>query len=311
MASDYPLLANCAQRGTPIRGCALSFNDAPDLTKLKSKFNEVSTFDWSYPRAQPLGPTIYNVYMRNIDEFICSFELSRENDDLEQFKSTRLHPEFASLSDEEILKQIADLAQDRALMINYLLSSRVSPVYHQDYVDDHSPPDTEYERQELKKDRPRMAKKIVEAFWGFAHSGNPLPAHRHKQLGISSYDRWADRIDDKLTAMAERLKKDPQKMRDLNPIVIEDDDPVNEADDEADDEPKHVLEDVTNTKGGTKFTKELSSDRHTTKRRIVLPFPPNRSSTPDTEQTSEEADKMVSPKFGEFQLESPKRKDRK
>ncbi|KAI2784573.1 hypothetical protein F4815DRAFT_453511 [Daldinia loculata] len=215
MASDYPLLANCAERGTPIRGCALPFNEMPNLNELELKFNEVSTFDWSYPRAYPRVPTIYNVYMRNIDEFICSFELSREKDDLEQFKGTRLRPEFASLPDEEILKRIADLAQDRALMINYLLASRVSPVYHQDYVDEQGPPDTEYERKELKKDQPRMATKIVEAFWGLAHSGNPLPTHRHKQLGISSYDRWADRIDEKLTAMAERLDKDPQKMRDL------------------------------------------------------------------------------------------------
>ncbi|KAI1661522.1 hypothetical protein F4813DRAFT_386052 [Daldinia decipiens] len=307
MASDYPLLANCADQGTPIRGCTLPFNKAPSLTELKLKFNEVSTFDWSYPWARPPGPTIYNVYMRNIDEFICSFELSREKDDLEQFKSTRLCPEFASLSDEEILKRVADLAQDRALMINYLLGSRVSPVYHQDCVNEQNRPDTEYERRELKKDQPRMAAKIVEVFWGFAHSGNPLPTHRHKQLGISSYDGWADRIDDKLTAMAERLNKDPQKMRDLNPIVIESDDSSNEPD----DKPKHVLENVTNTERSTKFTKELSNDRHTTKRRLVLPPPPNLSFSQATEQTSRDVDKMVSPTFGEFQPESPKRKDRK
>ncbi|KAI0135627.1 hypothetical protein F4814DRAFT_401938 [Daldinia grandis] len=215
MAGNYPLLANCAAQGTPIRGCALPFDDAPGLNQLKRKLNEVSAFDWTYPMEHPPRPVIYNVYMRNIDEFICTFELSREKDDLEQFKSTRLRPEFASLSDKKILKQIADLAQERAIMINYLLASRVSPVCHQDYVDKQGPPDTEYERQELRKDRPRMAMKIVEAFWGFAHSGNPLPTHRHKELGISSYDRWADRIDDKLTVMAKRLNEDPQKMRDL------------------------------------------------------------------------------------------------
>ncbi|KAI1470183.1 uncharacterized protein F4812DRAFT_316817 [Daldinia caldariorum] len=208
-------LANCPAQGTPTRGCAIPFDELPDLSRLKLELNEVATFDWSYPTARPQGPVILNVYMRNLDEFIYSFESSREKDDLAQFKKTRLRPEFASLPDEEILGRMGRFAQDRALMINYILGSRVSPVYHQDYVDERHPPDTKYERKELKRDRPRMARKIVETFWGSAHSGNPLPSHEHKQLGISAYDCWAERIDDKLTTMAKKLHKEPKKIRGL------------------------------------------------------------------------------------------------
>ncbi|KAI1808384.1 hypothetical protein F4811DRAFT_549118 [Daldinia bambusicola] len=299
------LLANCPAQGTPIRGCAIPFDELPDTSELKLELNKAATFDWSYPKALPQGPVILNIYMRNLDEFISSFQSSREKDDLEQFKETRLRPEFASLPDEEILDRMGRFAQDRALMINYLLGSRVSPVYHQEYVDERGLPDSEYEQNELKRDRPRMARKMVETFWGFAHSGDPLPSHEHKQLGISAYDGWAERIDDKLTTMAERLLKEPKKLRDLysNPIVIESDD----SSEEVKSKPKSALKNVTITRGNTKFTKEVSGEQHTTKKRAVLPNKSNLSSV----QTLKDAGQLVSPKFGQSPCRSPKRKDRK
>ncbi|KAK6954306.1 hypothetical protein Daesc_004273 [Daldinia eschscholtzii] len=319
MNKDHIPLANCPKKGTPIRGCAIPFDELPDLLKLRLRLDEVATFDWSIPKVPRQGPTIHNVCMRNLDEFICSFESSREKGDLEEFKKARLRPEFASLPEEEILRQMACFAQDRALMINYLLGSRVSPVYHQDYVDKTRPPDTKYEREELKKDRPRIATKMVEAFWGFEHSGNPLPTHEHKLLGISAYDGWAERIDDKLIKMAKRLNKDPQRLRDLpakgdtnegsksNPIVIESDDSSKEVN----SEPKRVQKKVTGTKGTTKFTKEVSGERHTAKKRAVLPNQSNLSSSQAAEQELDDAEEMVSPTFGVFPPESPRRKDRK
>ncbi|OTB18501.1 hypothetical protein K445DRAFT_20059 [Daldinia sp. EC12] len=309
MNKDHIPLANCPKKGTPIRGCAIPFDELPDLIKLKSRLNEVATFDWSIPKVPRQGPTIHNVCIRNLDEFICSFESSREKGNLEEFTKTRLRPEFASLPEEEILRRMAHFAQDRAQMINYLLSSRVSPVYHQDYVDKTRPPDTKYERAELKKDRPRIATKMVEAFWGFEHSGNPLPTHEHKLLGISAYDGWAERIDDKLIKMAKRLNKEPQRLRDLksNPIVIDSDDSSKEVN----SEPKRVQKKVTGTKGNTKFTKEVSGERHTVKRRAVLPNQSNQISSQATEQKLDDAEKMVSPTLREFPPESPRRKDRK
>ncbi|KAI8960122.1 hypothetical protein F5Y11DRAFT_367639 [Daldinia sp. FL1419] len=211
--NDWPL-ANCPPRGTPIRGCPLPC-EFPSLSAIKSGLNEMCILEWSYAKARPQGPVIHNLYIHHADSFICAFELSRQSDDFENFKRACLRPEIASLPDEEILARVARIAQDRARLINYLLSTRVSPVYHQEFIDQTNPPNTAYEKVELKLDRPRMALKVVEAFWGFECSGDPLPTHRGLYTGISNYDGWGDPIDDKLTIMAEKLGKDPEKAKDL------------------------------------------------------------------------------------------------
>lgn len=182
----------------------------PDLDELKSSLCLMtSAFDWSLPEGAE-DPTMHNLYLRNLDKFLHDFESHREKDTLAKFIKNDMRPEFAALPEDEILKKVAELAQTRALLINYLLGSRVSPLMHQEGFDKNgvstdSTNKNTY-RAALKRDRDDMAKKVVGAFWGKTDSGNPLPAHCHKAMGISAYENWADPVDKKLIDMRPLLK---------------------------------------------------------------------------------------------------------
>ncbi|KAI0842192.1 hypothetical protein F5Y06DRAFT_170334 [Hypoxylon sp. FL0890] len=212
-------LPNCPAKGTNRRECELTWKILPNLDELESSLSQMtSAFDWDLPEEiEP--PTKHNIYLRNLDQFINDFESHRENDTLEEFKSNCLRPEFAALPDNVILKKVAELAQTRALFINYLLATRVSPVMHREAFDVQGPLTDQTGKRaiawSIKRDQIAVAKKATEAFWGKTDSGNPLPDHRHKAMGISAYENWADPIDKKLADMCPRLE-DKYKSVDWN-----------------------------------------------------------------------------------------------
>ncbi|OTA64654.1 hypothetical protein K449DRAFT_463710 [Hypoxylon sp. EC38] len=330
-------LANCPPKGSNKRACSLPYKDLPDLNELKSSLCLMtSAFDWTLPEGAG-DPTMHNLYLRNLDTFLHDFESHRENDTLAQFIGTDMRPEFAALPEDEILKKVAELAQIRALLINYLLGSRVSPLMHQEGFDkngistDSTNKDTR--RAALKRDRADVAKKVISAFWGLTESGNPLPTHRHKAMGISAYENWADPVDKKLTDMYPRLKAKyglvdwkqwgPEKKA---IEALADDSGYDSKDDKKgkklkrNKSTKNIKRAPENTasgsgtgEGSTKFTKEVSSDQHTSKRRGVISDPVD-TELADADEVSEEVEKKISPKLEKVQLDdapSPKRKGQK
>ncbi|KAI2640625.1 hypothetical protein GGS26DRAFT_169356 [Hypomontagnella submonticulosa] len=204
-------------KGTPVRDCELAPNELPNLDVLRGILEQmcIFAFDWSYPSAYPPEPIKANTHLRNVDQFLYLFEKSRQENAFDQFKETMLRPNIAANTDMYILRIFAELAQMRALLICYLLATRIAPVLHQDMIDRMDVPDTPYERRQIPTDRQRYASKVVGAFWGSKHSGNPLPFHVTQYMGISDYDGWADRVDDKLVAMARKINESPQRMKDL------------------------------------------------------------------------------------------------
>ncbi|KAI1407859.1 hypothetical protein F5Y13DRAFT_205661 [Hypoxylon sp. FL1857] len=344
-------LANCPAKGTNRRECELPFTKLPDLAEIKSILSQMtSDFDWSLPEDAE-NPTKHNIYLRNIDKFLHDFESHREGDTLAQFISTTMLPEFAARPEDEILSKVAELAQMRALLINYLLGSRVSPAMHQEIFDKLGPPpglvnkSANY-KSAMWRARQDTAKRLLQAFWGSKESGNPLPSHRHKAMGISAYKNWADLIDKKLTDMRPRLEKKfslldwnewtPQKelkiATDDSGYDSKDDKKIKSRKDNKDTKSTKSTKDTKDIKdtkdtkgasigkaaggsgsgnGSTKFTKEVSSDQHTLKRRGVLPASADTESANADGASDEEVEKLISPKLEKVSLEdrpSPKRK---
>ncbi|KAI2629635.1 hypothetical protein GGR54DRAFT_271855 [Hypoxylon sp. NC1633] len=204
-----------------LRYCELPWKECPDLGTIENAFDQVTTLDWTLPeRGNPVWSRL-NVCMRQTDEFINAFEESRQNNDLEQFQKTRMRREFTSqnLSLEEFNTVMATLAQMRAIVINYLLARRVSPVLHQEAIDNQiaaSPTYIQFDKGELARQRVTRAWTLVGHFWGTASSGEPLVAGLiGSHSSVTEFAGWADPVNDKLAALAKRLRTDAKKVRDL------------------------------------------------------------------------------------------------
>ncbi|KAI0382026.1 hypothetical protein F5Y04DRAFT_288166 [Hypomontagnella monticulosa] len=210
-------LQQLQQKGTPIRDCDIVPWELPDIDDTRRTLDNIClrAFDWSYPRVWPQEPIKANTYLRNLDEFLHALEKSRQEGTFDQWKANTFRQDFLANSNNYIYRVLAEIAQLRAELICFLLVTRVSPVLHQDMLDRMNAPDTRYERRQLPTDRARFAKKVVGAFWGDKHSGNPLPMHVRMYMGISDYAGWAERVDDKLLAMARKLHEEPRRIRDL------------------------------------------------------------------------------------------------
>ncbi|KAI1382291.1 hypothetical protein F4677DRAFT_440091 [Hypoxylon crocopeplum] len=334
-------------RGTPVRSCNLPWNQIPDIPGIRTSLNEVAGFDWSYPTGTHATPIRHNVWLRNLDKFLHSFQLSRQNGTLEWFKITNMRPEFAALPEEQMIDKVAALAQLRAFMINYLLTHRVSPVLHQEKVTE-AGPSVDYKRGELSRERSREAKKIVELFWGQEHSGDPLRRMIVNETGITEYNGWSDRIDDKLENLASLYKKGPERIKEL--FYDDSDDSYDEGDEDdstqnnvtsgtdaaksqcfnspgtahspEEEKGKTDAQEEGNRKvsngslgngyqgGSTKFTKEVPSGERARKKRGVVPAPLGQLPGKTSDELSEEIEKKISPTLESFQVDSPKRKKR-
>ncbi|KAI1107855.1 hypothetical protein F4804DRAFT_2741 [Jackrogersella minutella] len=195
--------------GTPTRDFVSMFSKKPNIEYIQALFSQISVMNLSWENPQGTHQqSLFNVCLRDLDNFIEDFDTSRKNDEFEQFKDTHLRKEFASKPDNEILKAIAELAQTRAEFINYVLAIRVVPLIHQHYFNRRgdSDPTNRVEKKKQYKDRGAIGKIVIGQFWGNEASGNPLPGHGPPEK-ITNWRYWADPIDVKLTVVAPKLNK--------------------------------------------------------------------------------------------------------
>ncbi|KAI1208708.1 uncharacterized protein F4807DRAFT_130859 [Annulohypoxylon truncatum] len=207
-------LANTPLEGSFIRDCALTFKKDVEQINFRVEMLELTS---NYPAKFARGTSIetkHNVWLRGLDAFVCEFEAYRTAGRLEEFKSTRLVPEKASISDEDLMRAMAELAQSRAFFINYMLGKRVIPIIQQLYFNRNPVENLQERINRQYRDRNNYGKKVVADFWGSQHSGNPLPSHRLSSSGgISAWKNWAHPVDVKLAALAPRahVKDDKRK----------------------------------------------------------------------------------------------------
>ncbi|KAI1780095.1 hypothetical protein F4818DRAFT_453883 [Hypoxylon cercidicola] len=204
MADSPQSVGDAVEQMPKIKMCDIPYHDLPLFTRIQSTLDEVTTYE-SWPSEifnTPNGETV-NIFLKRLDEFLHACEVSRQQKETwETFKAGKMRPKFASQGDEEILLTIAQLAQDRAHIINYVIAHRISPVFHQNHVNEAGRKNTPYNSAEIVADVHLFAREVIRMFWGEEQGQNPLPQRWDGDFSISNYHGWADRIDDKLAAMA-------------------------------------------------------------------------------------------------------------
>ncbi|KAI6093910.1 hypothetical protein F4821DRAFT_252907 [Hypoxylon rubiginosum] len=201
MADSLQLRRNPVKEPMSIYLRDLPYDYLPMFTRIQSTLNEVTTYRWWPPVIlnRPQG-AVLNLFLNRLDKLLYECEVSRQRKiTWLAFKADRMREEFASQEDEEILLTLAQLAQDRAHMINYVLAHRVAPALHQEYID------TNCIRTVTDEDVREWERDFIRMFWGDELNPNPLP-HPRLEVGKSSEQTsiiygWADRIYYKLAAM--------------------------------------------------------------------------------------------------------------
>ncbi|KAI4868593.1 hypothetical protein F4820DRAFT_465854 [Hypoxylon rubiginosum] len=196
-----------------------SYDYLPMFTRVQCTLDEVRTYKWWPSNVfNPPEQEVINIFLKRLDKLLHECEVSRQQKETwERFKADedKMRRDFVSRGDGKILLTLAQLAQDRARIINYVLAHRVSPVIHQNYIDTMFDKNVPCESAMIDEQHIReMAGEIIELFWGDERGQNPLP---QPWLGddpsISNYRGWADRIDDKLAAMPMTMRSDKNNER--------------------------------------------------------------------------------------------------
>lgn len=203
-------------KGTPIRPCELPFKKCPEEKEITTALDQVGDFQ-SWKRGDKNKQKGINGRLEAIDKFIHDLEMSRQEGTLKDFKRDNMHPSFASLPEDKFWDVINTIANLRALTINYILSRRVAAVIlteeairtFQENGGSHWPA-----RHQHSYRHKRIATQAIEHFWGFQHSGDPLP-YSKGAIVISEYDGWHNLIDDKLANVAAVYRMETEKVKKL------------------------------------------------------------------------------------------------